>query len=192
MLPLSRVLIFLVCLYPLALWGYLAVVGDLSANPAEYLTRSSGEWALVGLCLALLASPAQRLLGFALLLRHRRMLGLFAYFYAVLHVLAWALWEQGVSLSGMWSDIVTRLFITVGAVAFVLLTPLALTSTQGWVRRLGVQWKRLHWLVYPAVVLSVVHFYQVRAGKNDFADVWAYALVTLVLLATRFLKKKRA
>lgn len=192
MLPLSRVLIFLVCLYPLALWGYLAVVGDLSANPAEYLTRSSGEWALVGLCLALLASPAQRLLGFALLLRHRRMLGLFAYFYAVLHVLAWALWEQGVSLSGMWSDIVTRLFITVGAVAFVLLTPLALTSTQGWVRRLGVQWKRLHWLVYPAVVLSVVHFYQVRAGKNDFADVWAYALVTLVLLAARFLKKKRA
>ena len=192
MLPLSRVLIFLVCLYPLALWGYLAVVGDLSANPAEYLTRSSGEWALVGLCLALLASPAQRLLGFASLLRHRRMLGLFAYFYAVLHVLAWALWEQGVSLSGMWSDIVTRLFITVGAVAFVLLTPLALTSTQGWVRRLGVQWKRLHWLVYPAVVLSVVHFYQVRAGKNDFADVWAYALVTLVLLAARFLKKKRA
>jgi sulfoxide reductase heme-binding subunit YedZ len=92
----------------------------------------------------------------------------------------------------MWSDIVTRLFITVGAVAFVLLTPLALTSTQGWVRRLGVQWKRLHWLVYPAVVLSVVHFYQVRAGKNDFADVWAYALVTLVLLAARFLKKKRA
>lgn len=192
MLPLSRVLIFLVCVYPLALWGYLAVVGDLSANPAEYLTRSSGEWALVGLCLALLASPAQRLLGFALLLRHRRMLGLFAYFYAVLHVLAWALWEQGFSLSGMWSDIVTRLFITVGAVAFVLLTPLALTSTQGWVRRLGVQWKRVHWLVYPAVVLSVVHFYQVRAGKNDFADVWAYALVTLVLLATRFLKKKRA
>ncbi|ROT44639.1 sulfite oxidase heme-binding subunit YedZ [Pusillimonas sp. NJUB218] len=189
-MPLSRILVFLFCLYPLGFWVVLGFVDRLTANPPEYLTRSSGEWALVGLCLVLAAPLAQRWLGWSWLLRHRRMLGLFAYFYAVLHVLAWALWEQGWSLSAMWADIVTRLFITVGVVAVVLLTPLALTSTNAWVRRLGRNWRRLHWLVYPAVALSLWHFWLVRAGKNDFADVWVYIVVFVVLLATRFVAIK--
>ncbi|MBC2768682.1 sulfite oxidase heme-binding subunit YedZ [Pusillimonas minor] len=186
----SRVVVFLLCLYPLGFWLAQGFIGGLTANPPEYLTRSSGEWALVGLCLVLAAPPAQRWFGVTWPLRHRRMLGLFTYFYTVLHVLAWALWEQGWSLSAMWVDIVTRLFITVGVVAVVLLTPLAITSTNAWVRRLGRNWRRLHWLVYPAVALSIWHFWLVRAGKNDFADVWVYVVVFAVLLVTRVLAIK--
>ena len=178
-------------LVPLGWWCFKAFTDGLGANPAQYLTLSSGEWALVGLCLVLAATPLQRGLGFSWLLRHRRMVGLFTFFYAALHALAWAFWEQGLVLSAMWSDVVTRLFITVGVLAFVLMAPLAITSTNGWLRRLGRNWKRLHVLVYPALGLSVWHFWLVRAGKNDFADVRIYVAIGVVLVVLKLARQAR-
>jgi sulfoxide reductase heme-binding subunit YedZ len=185
------VLMFVACLYPLVLWVGLGLTGGLSANPPEYLIRSSGEWALVVLCLVLLATPLNRYARISVLLMHRRMLGLFAYFYSALHLLGWALWEQAFLLDAMWHDVVTRWFITVGVLAFVLLTPLALTSTSGWMRRLGRNWKRLHYAIYAAIFLSVWHFWLVRAGKNDFFEVWVYAGVIVLLCLPRLIQLTR-
>ena len=179
-------------LVPFGWWCFLAFTDGLGANPAQYLTLSSGEWSLVGLCLVLAATPLQRWLGVSWPLRHRRTLGLFTFFYATLHALAWAFWEQGLVLSAMWSDVVTRLFITVGVVAFILMAPLAITSTNGWLRRLGRNWKRLHLLVYPALGMSVWHFWLVRAGKNDFAEVRIYIGIALVLVAFKWAHRIRS
>lgn len=185
------VAMFLACLYPVFLWIGLGLTGGLTANLPEYLIRSSGEWALVALYLVLLATPLSRYGRVALLLTHRRMLGLFAYFYLVLHLLGWALWEQGFVLTAMWHDVLTRWFITVGVVAFVLLTPLAFTSTNGWMRRLGRRWKRLHYAIYPAIGLSIWHFWLVRAGKNDFFEVWVYVALVLLLCVPRLIRSRR-
>ena len=179
-------------LVPCGWWCLLAFTDGLGANPAQYLTLSSGEWSRVGLCLVLAATPLQRWLGVSWPLRHRRALGLFTFFYATLHALAWAFWEHGLVLSAMGSDVVTRLFITVGVVAFVLMVPLAITSTNGWLRRLGRNWKRLHLLVYPALGLSIWHFWLVRAGKNDFADVRIYMGIALVLVMLKWVRLARA
>lgn len=175
----------LVALTPMIWWSFLALTDGLTANPAQFLILSSGEWALVGLCLVLSSGPFKRWLGVSWLVSHRRMLGLFAFFYACLHVLGWAFWEQGMVWSGMWSDVLGRRFVTIGTLAFLLMIPLALTSTRGWVRRLGQYWKQLHLLVYPALGLSIWHFWMVRAGKNDFADVFVYIAVAAVLLVLR-------
>ena len=184
-------LLFILGLYPLALWTGLGLTDGLTANPPEYLIRSSGEWALVGLCLVLAASPLQKLLHLDFLLRHRRMVALYSFFYAGLHVLGWAFWEQGLLPAAMWSDIVNRLFITVGTVAVVLMVPLAFTSTRGWMRRLGRNWKRLHRLVYVVAGLELWHFWLVRAGKNNFDRVWVYIAVVALLLIFRLVWQRR-
>ena len=171
-------------LFPLLRWFALGALDGLSANPQEFLIRSSGLWALVFLWLTLAVTPARRL-GWLALLRHRRKLGLYAFFYTVLHVVAWALWDRGGVPDAMWADLWQRDFIGVGALAVLCLIPLALTSTQGWMRRLGRHWKRLHGLVYPAAVLSVLHFDWMRAGKHDLLEPRLYALVLAVLLAAR-------
>lgn len=181
----SVVCAVLVALIPLGWWFFLALTDGLTANPAQFLILSSGEWALVGLCLVLASGPFKRWLGVSWLVSHRRLLGLFTFFYTCLHVLGWAFWEQGLIWSAMWSDVLGRRFVTIGALAFVLMLPLALTSTRGWVRRLGQHWKRLHLLVYPALGLSIWHFWMVRAGKNDYADVFVYIAVASVLLVLR-------
>lgn len=178
-------LLFLLCLYPLGRWVFLAFDDGLTANPPEFLIRSSGLWALVVLCLTLAVTPVRRMAGQPALVRLRRMLGLFAFFYTVLHVLGWAMWERGWSLASMWQDIVQRPFIAIGVVATLAMLALAFTSTQGWMRRLGRGWTRLHRLVYPVAILSVWHFYLVRAGKNDFAEPYAYALALALLFALR-------
>lgn len=171
-------------LFPLLRWFALGAAGGLGANPQEFLTRSSGIWALALLWATLAVTPARRL-GWTSLLRHRRKLGLYAFFYTVLHVLAWAVWDRGGVPAAMWEDLWRRDFIGVGALAVLCLVPLALTSTQGWMRRLGRGWKRLHTLVYPAAALSVLHFDWMRAGKNDFLEPRLYALVLALLLAAR-------
>ena len=181
----SKGVLFLVCLVPVARWLWLGVHGELGANPPEFLIRSSGVWALVALWLTLCATPVRRLLHWPGAIRYRRMLGLYAFFYTVLHVLAWGWWDRGGAWAAMWRDVWQRDFILVGVVAVLCLLPLALTSTQGWIRRLGRNWRRLHTLVYPAAVLSVLHFYLMRAGKNDFAEPHAYALALAVLLGLR-------
>lgn len=172
-------------LFPLLRWVALAATQGLGVNPQEFLTRSSGIWALALLWAVLCVTPLRRLAGWGQLLRHRRALGLYAFFYTVLHVIAWAIWDRGGVPAAMWTDIWQRDFIGVGAVAVLLLLPLALTSTRGWIRRLGRGWKRLHWLVYPAAVLSVLHFDWMRAGKNDFLEPRLYAGALAILLGLR-------
>ncbi|PLC51714.1 sulfoxide reductase heme-binding subunit YedZ [Pollutimonas subterranea] len=178
-------LVFLIALYPVLRWVWLGFSGGLGANPPEFLIRSSGIWALVALCLTLAITPLRRLIQQPAVVRLRRMLGLFAFFYTVLHLLGWALWERGWSLASMWDDVVQRTFITVGMVAFVPMVALAVTSTQGWMRRLGRYWQTLHRSVYVIAGLSVWHFWLVRAGKNDFFEPYAYGVVLVVLLLFR-------
>jgi len=178
-------LLFLLGLYPLMRWVWLGLNDALSANPPEFLIRSSGIWALVALCVTLCVTPLRRYLRQPALVRCRRMLGLFSFFYTVLHVLAWAYWERGWSPQAMWEDFMQRPFIAVGVLAAAPMLALALTSTRGWMSRLGSNWQDLHSLIYAIAVLSVWHFWLVRAGKNDFAEVYAYGGVVAVLLALR-------
>ena len=174
-------------LFPLARWLVLGYQNSLTANPPEFLTRSSGTWALVLLWAVLMVTPVRRLSGWTGLVRHRRALGLYAFFYTVLHVIAWGLWDRGGVWASMWNDLWQRDFIGIGALAVLCLVPLALTSTRGWIRRLGRWWTRLHWLVYPAAILSVWHFDWMRAGKNDFFEPRLYAWVLAALLGIRVL-----
>src|SRR5690554_1162311 len=178
-------LVFLLCLYPLLRWFWLGFSDGLSANPAEFLIRSSGIWALVALGATLAITPVRRALDQPALVRLRRMLGLFAFFYTVLHLLGWAYWERGWSLVSMWDDVVQRTFITIGMVAFVPMVALAFTSTRGWIRRLGRRWTTLHRSVYAIAALSVWHFWLVRAGKNDFFEPYMYGAVLAILLLAR-------
>lgn len=180
-------LVFLLCLYPVLRWIWLGVNASLSANPAQFLILSSGIWALVMLVATLSITPLRRIIKQPALIGLRRMLGLFSFFYTLLHIGGWALWEHGLSLPGMWHDTLDRTFITVGVIATIPLFALALTSTHAWMRRLGSNWQRLHRGVYPIAVLSIWHFWLVRSGKNDFAEPYVYAVVLGVLLAARII-----
>jgi len=184
-------LVFLLGLYPLLRWVWLGFTGGLGANPPEFLIRSSGIWALVALVLTLSITPVRRLIGQPILLRLRRMLGLFAFFYTFLHVLAWAFWERDGSLAFMWEDVLQRDFVTVGTLAFLPMAALAITSTQGWMRRLGRSWQTLHRSVYIIACLSVWHFWLVRSGKNDFAEPYLYGAILAILLLARLWHKGR-
>lgn len=184
-------LVFLLCLYPVFRWVYLAFGPyGLGANPPEFLIRSTGIWALVLLWLTLCVTPLRRMLGQPALIRLRRMLGLFSFFYTVLHVIGWAYWEQGWSLTAMWHDIVQRTFIWVGVLAAVPMLLMAITSTSGWMRRLGAGWQRLHASVYAVALLSVWHFWLVRSGKVDYREPAIYAGLLAVILALRFILRR--
>lgn len=177
-------LLHALALLPL-LWLVGAAAADrLGANPAEALIRGSGDWALRGLCLALAITPLRLTLGLPALARWRRACGLYAYFYALLHLGCYLWLDQGLDLAATAADIAKRPFILVGALAVLLLTPLAATSWGGAVRRLGAaRWQRLHRLVYVVAALVILHFYWMRAGKRDFAEVQLYGgLVALLLL----------
>jgi len=181
----AKPLLFLLGLFPAARWIWLGLNDGLTANPPEFLIRSSGVWALAALCLTLAVSPLRRLLDQPALLRWRRMLGLFAFFYTALHVWAWAYWERGWSAASMWADIMQRPFVLIGVAAVVPMAALALTSTRGWMVRLGRGWQALHRLVYPIAALSVWHFWLIRAGKNNFAEVYVYGAIVAALLLWR-------
>ena len=152
-------------------WLVTAAALDwLGANPAEALERSTGDWTLRMLCVVLAITPLRTMAGLPALARFRRMAGLFVYFYAVLHVLAYSWFDMGFELADIAKDIVKRPFILVGFAAIVFLTPLALTSFNRAIRALGGrQWQLLHRLVYAVAVLAIVHFFWMRAGKNNFA-----------------------
>ena len=183
----AKPVIFLLCLVPLLRWIWLGANADLSANPSQFLILSSGIWALVTLIATLTITPLRRIIRQPALVGLRRMLGLFSFFYTTLHIIGWALWEHGLLLSSMWQDTIGRTFITVGVLAFLPMLALALTSTRGWMRRLGPHWQRLHRSIYPTAVLSIWHFWLVRSGKNDFAEPYAYAVVLGILLAVRMI-----
>lgn len=170
-----------------ALWLVFAAFTDqLGANPAEALVRSSGDWTLRALCLVLAITPVRTVLGITALARLRRMAGLFVYFYVLLHLLAYSWFDMGFEVADIAKDIAKRPFILVGFSAFVLLTPLALTSFNRAIKALGAKrWQALHRLVYAVAGLAVLHFFWMRAGKNNFAEVAVYALILAALLGWR-------
>jgi sulfoxide reductase heme-binding subunit YedZ len=184
--------LFLLCLMP-AIWlVYGAVTDHLGANPAEALLRSTGDWTLRALCLVLCITPLRTGAGLTALARMRRMLGLFVYFYASLHLLAYSWFDRGFVVADIAKDIAKRPFILVGFAAFVLLTPLALTSFNRAIKALGAKrWQAVHRLVYGVALLAVLHFFWMRAGKNNFAEVAVYALILGVLLGWRLQRRLR-
>ena len=186
----SRVLkplIFILLLMPACYYGWGIWQDRLGANPLEAVIRGLGDWGLRILLITLLVSPLRRLLDWAQLLRLRRMLGLYAYFYVVLHLFSYLWFDQFFDWEEIWFDILERPFITVGMLAVVLLTPLAITSTKGMIRRLGKNWKRLHTLVYPISMLAVLHFWWMV--KLDVTEPAIYAGVLAVLLGERLYRK---
>lgn len=182
----AKPVIFGLALLPLA-WLILAAATDqLGANPAEALIRSLGDWTLRMLCLVLAVTPLRVTMGMPALARFRRMLGLFVFFYAVLHLLAYAGFDMGLDGAEIVRDIAKRPFILVGMLTGLLLLVLAATSFNRAIRWLGAaRWRMLHRAVYAVAGLAVLHFYWMRAGKNDFAEVAVYAAVLAVLLGWR-------
>ena len=170
-----------------ALWLVLAAFTDqLGANPAEALIRATGDWTLRMLCVVMAITPMRVTFGIPVLARFRRMAGLFVYFYVVLHLLAYSGFDMGFDVADIVKDIAKRPFILVGFSAFVLLTPLALTSFNRAIRALGgKRWQALHRLIYAIAVLALLHFFWMRAGKNNFTEVAVYAAVIGALLAWR-------
>jgi sulfoxide reductase heme-binding subunit YedZ len=182
----AKPVLWLLCVLPFVwlVWG--AINDALGANPAEYLIRATGDWTLRMLCITLAVTPLRVIFGLPELAKLRRMLGLFTYFYVVLHLLCYSWLDMGFDWADIATDIAKRPFILVGFSAFVLLTPLALTSFNRAIRWLGAKrWQWLHRLVYGVAVLAVLHFFWMRAGKSNFAEVIVYASVLLVLLAWR-------
>jgi len=181
----AKVAVFLGGLYPLARIVLLGFTGGLGANPIEFITRSTGLWTLVFLCITLAVTPVRRLTGLNALLRFRRMLGLFAFFYVVLHFTTYVWFDKWFDVFAMLKDIVKRPFILVGFSAFVLLIPLAVTSPKAMVRKLGRRWQTLHKLIYPIAVLAILHFWWMKAGKHDLILPKIYGAIVVVLLAWR-------
>lgn len=176
----------LACIMPLAWLVFGLVSGQLGANPAERLIRSTGEWTLRFLCVALAVTPLRQLTDWSALARYRRILGLATFGYVLLHLLAYGWFDMGLELIEISLDIGKRPFILVGFLAFLLLTPMALTSTNAAIRWLGARrWQQLHRSVYAVAVLAILHFFWMRSAKRQYAEVMAYGAVLACLLGWR-------
>lgn len=188
--PLGKPGWFCIALLPM-LWLIFAAFFDrLGANPAEALVRATGDWTLRMLCVVLAITPLRVSAKLQALAGYRRMAGLFVYFYALLHLLSYAWFDMGLDLGDIYKDIGKRPFILVGFTAVVAMTPLALTSFNRAIRFLGAKrWQQLHRLVYGVALLAVLHFFWMRAGKNNFAEVAVYAAVLGFLLAWRVMRR---
>ena len=194
--PAAKPILFLLALLPFSWLLHGAATNQLGANPAEYLIRATGDWTLRFLCLTLAVTPLRVITGTAALARFRRMVGLFMYFYAVLHLLSYSWFDMGFDVADIVKDIIKRPFILVGFSGFLLLTPLAATSFNRVVKAMGAKrWQMLHKLVYLIAGLALLHFFWMRSGKNDFAEVAVYAVILGLLLGWRvvqFWKKRRS
>ena len=188
--PLAKPVLFGLALLPLAWLVYGAFANTLGANPAEALIRSSGDWTLRFLCLTLAVTPLRQLTGWHALARLRRMLGLFTFFYGVLHFLCFAWLDMGFDAAAILADIPKRPFILVGTAALLLMLPLAATSFKGAIKALGAaRWQALHKAVYAVALLALLHFFWMRAGKNDFAEWSVYAAIVAALLGWRLVRR---
>ena len=189
----SKPVVFLLCLLPLAALGWRALHGELTANPIEFITHATGDWTLRFLIITLCVTPFRKIVHLPELIRFRRMLGLFAFFYACLHFTTYIWLDKFFDLSEMWKDIAKRRYITVGFTAFLLLIPLAITSTAGWIRRLGgKRWQLLHRLIYVSATLGVIHYYWLV--KSAVIRPLTYGAIVAVLLLWRLfasLSKKK-
>ncbi len=180
----TKVAVFLLCLAPVDVLAWRALHGNLTANPIEFITHATGDWTLRFLIITLAVTPLRRILRLPQLIRFRRMLGLFAFFYGFLHFSIWIGVDKFFDWSDMMKDVAKRPFITVGFAGFVLMIPLAITSTAGWIRRLGGRrWQWLHRAIYLSAIAGVIHYYwQV---KSDVRKPLQYAFLVGILLAWR-------
>ncbi len=184
--PAAKPLLFVLACLPLAqlVWG--AAANTLGPNPAEALIRGAGDWTLRLLCVTLAITPLRELTGWSALARLRRMAGLFTWFYGVLHFLCYAWLDMGLAPDEILLDIAKRPFILVGSLALLLMTPLAATSFNRAIKALGAaRWQALHRAVYAVALLALLHFFWMRAGKNDFGEWSIYAAILALLLGWR-------
>jgi sulfoxide reductase heme-binding subunit YedZ len=182
---LLKVLVFLLALVPFTRMVWLTVTGQL-VEPLEFITHGTGDWTLYFLCITLAVTPLRRLTNANWLIKLRRMLGLFAFFYAALHFMTFIWFDHFFDLAAMWKDVGKRPFITVGFIAFVLLVPLAATSTNAMVRRLGgKRWQALHRIIYVIAPLAILHFWWMKAGKHNFAQPILFGAIVALLLGMR-------
>ena len=185
----SKPLVFVAALAPFLWLAFRGLTGRLSVNPIEDITLTTGIWALRFLLISLAITPIRRLTGWQRVIQYRRMLGLFAFFYATLHLLTYVVLDQGLAFEFIIPDILKRPYITMGMIAFTLMVPLAITSTKGWIRRLGKKWQLLHRLVYLSALAACIHFLwkvKVAIGEPVY-----YAAILGVLLAFRLLWRFR-
>jgi methionine sulfoxide reductase heme-binding subunit len=179
----AKALVFVIALVPVALLVRAFLTETLGVNPAETIQLQTGRWALRFLLLSLAVTPVRRITGWNLVIQYRRMLGLFAFFYASLHFLSYWAFDLGFAFGAMVGDVLKRPFIALGFTAFLLLVPLAVTSTKGWIRRLGKKWTLLHRLVYVAAICAVIHFaWKVKVFTGDPV---LYAVILTLLLGFR-------
>ena len=187
--PAAKPVVFALCLLPFAWLFYRAFNDQLGANPAEALIRATGSWTLRFVCIVLAVTPLRVISGTPALARFRRLLGLFVYFYVFIHLLSYSWFDMGFDVAEIVKDIIKRPFILVGFSAFVLLTPLAATSVNAAIKAMGAKrWQLLHKLIYLISGLGILHFFWMRAGKNDFAEVFVYAAIIALLLGWRLWK----
>ena len=194
--PVVKPLLFLLCLLPISWLIYRVATNGAGANPQEYLIRATGDWTLRFICIVLAVTPLRSITNTPQLARFRRMLGLFVYFYVVIHLLSYSWFDMGFDVAEIVKDIIKRPFILVGFLAFLLLTPLAATSFNAAIKAMSAKrWQLLHKLVYVVAGLGLLHFFWMRSGKNDFAEVFFYAAIIALLLGWRireYLRKKKA
>jgi sulfoxide reductase heme-binding subunit YedZ len=184
--PGAKVALFALCLVPLAYLLWAANTNHLGADPAQALSQRSGDWTLRFLCITLAVTPLRQVTGIAELVRFRRMLGLFTFFYATLHLLAYAWFDMGFEWGDIVRDIPKRPFVLAGFTAFVLMIPLAATSFNRAMKALGGRrWKMLHRLVYAVAVVALLHFWWMRAGKHNFAEPIVYIAIITALFGWR-------
>ena len=182
----TKVGLFLLCLVPLAVLVWFGFQQDLTANPLEYITHYTGDWTIRFIMITLSVTPLRIIFNRPALTRFRRMLGLYAFFYGSLHLLTWVWFDRQFEIAGMWEDIAKRLYITVGMAAFTAMVPLAITSTTGWVRRLGYQrWQKLHKLIYFTGIAACIHYQWLV--KSDIRKPLMYWGILLVLLGFRLI-----
>jgi len=189
----TKAVLFALCLVPLANLAWRAYTQDLTANPVEYLTHKAGDWTIRFLMITLAITPLRLLFRQPQLVRFRRMFGLFAFFYGVLHFTVWFCIDKFFDFQEMGKDIVKRPFITIGLAGLIMMTPLALTSTNGWVRRLGYKrWQKLHRLIYAIALAGVIHYYWLV--KSDIRLPLMYGAIWATLMMFRVVdwNRKRA
>jgi len=184
-----KIVVFIAALAPFLWLSFRALTGRLSVNPIEDITLTTGIWALRLLLASLAITPLRRLTGWQRIIQVRRMLGLFAFFYATLHVATYVVLDQGLAFEFILPDLVKRPYITAGMVAFTLLIPLAVTSTKGWIRRLGRRWQLLHRLVYVSAIAACLHF--LWKVKVVIGEPVYYAGILAILLGFRILWRLR-
>ena len=179
-----KIPVFLLCLMPAGLLAWAGFHDGLGANPVEFIQHSTGDWTLRFLIITLAVTPARKLLGLPALIRYRRMLGLFAFFYICLHFTTYIWLDQSFDLHSMWLDVAKRKYITIGFLGFVLMIPLAITSTRGWIRRLGgKRWQWLHRAIYISAIAGVIHY--AWLVKSDERKPLQYAVLVGILLLYR-------